>query len=115
VSIVHNSGLLTTLLGRGDLVEITDGKLVVKPGSGKEVPPKWFAEHREQLIQDVLMLVGVDAYIYNGYSTSSYPISHGKFADGMTITFESLLTDDIIHAIYNVILRRDRNTEHGTR
>lgn len=105
--------LLQKLLNRGDRVEVVAGVLVIEAASGKEVPPKYLADHREQLIREILEIAGRDGWIYTGYTTGNYPVGNGKLKPGVTLQFASLSTGELPWCVFNVILTRARTTTTG--
>lgn len=100
------SSLLLTLLTRGDSVAIERGRLVIRPASGVAVPEQWLADNRLRLSRELLELVGMDAYEYDGYSTGSYGSSR---RGGVTLQFVSAVNGEGAYAIFNADLTRARS------
>ncbi|MEH6814781.1 MAG: hypothetical protein V7677_19780 [Motiliproteus sp.] len=108
----HDSAdsLVKSLLVRGDRLSIERGRLQLTAGSGKPVPDGWLAEKQGQLVAEILQRTGIDALHYTGYSCGHY--SARKDA-GITLQFDSLLTDANRFTIFNVELTRTRNSAGG--
>lgn len=98
------------LLSRGDEICIELGRLVIRPISGMPVPPDWFQEHSPALIREVLTTLGVEAYEYCSYTTGHYG---SRKLPGLTLQFQSAVTDESAYAIFNAELTRSRSTEAG--
>jgi len=102
--------LLGWLLARGDAVSIERGVLAIAPASSKPVPSDWLSENGETLIRQILGVIGQDAYRYQSHKTGHY--GPHKSA-GLTLQFQSVMTDDAAYAIFNAVLTRTRNTASG--
>lgn len=100
--------ILDKLLARGDSVSIERGRLVIKPSSGLPVPDAWIKQHRGQLIAEIARSVGVEALEFVSHSVGTY----GK-APGVTLQFVSLLHGGDRYCVFNVDIRRARNTTTG--
>ncbi|MFV2944979.1 hypothetical protein, partial [Pseudomonas japonica] len=92
------------------MVSIERGQLVIQPASGKPVPPEWIAANTARLCREVLMVVGMDAFEYIGYSTGHYGKSRSA---GITLQFVSVLSGQSVYAVFNADLTRQRNTAAG--
>jgi len=91
-------------------VAITNGRLILESHSGKSVAKEWLNDHEDQIVKEILCVMNVGAFVYDGYSTGRY----GKrLASGVTLQFTSLASGKYLYVIYNVDLTRDRNTAHG--
>lgn len=102
--------LVTKLLSRGDTVSIEQGRLIIKPASGKPVPVEWLTESTPDICRAILKASGLDAFEYIGYHTGHY----GKHkAPGVTLQFVSVVTGEAAYAIFNVDLTRHRTTASG--
>jgi hypothetical protein len=108
-----SSSLVPRLLGQGDFLEINNGRLVLKPASGKTVPPDWLQEKREFLIQETLQITGVTAYAYTGYTTGNYIVKRNMPRGGVTLNYVCLTTGEEAYAIFNADLTRQTTTKHG--
>ena len=102
--------ILQKLLERGDSVAIERGRLVIRPASGLPVPEQWLADNRLRLCRAVLELVGMDAVEYVGYRTGNYG---PRKAGGVTLQFVSVATGEAFYAVFNVGLKRERNSKGG--
>jgi len=102
--------LLARLLKHGS-VAIECGRLVVTPNNGKPVPQNWLDENGPEVVSQILKELGPsDAYYYLDYSVGK----HGEsFASGLTLHFQSVTTNAISYAIFNIELTRSRTTKHG--
>ena len=106
----QRSELLGLLLARGDAVSIELGVLVIVPASGKSVPSDWLSDNSEMLIRQILGVIGQDAYRYQSHKTGHYG---PRRSAGLTLQFQSVMTDDEAYAIFNIELTRARNTASG--
>lgn len=101
---------VSRLLQRGDAVAIEQGRLIIRPASGKPVPKHWLDQHGDQLIRQILQLLELTAYRYIGYSTGQY----GKHkAAGVTLQFVSVTSGESGFTIFNADLSRSRTTASG--
>lgn len=101
--------LLTTMLTRGDQVAILNGRLIITPASGREVPTSWLIHSRQQLLTEIAESTGVHILEYLGYSTGNYGPHK---AGGVTLQFANLSTGEESYAIFNVGLKRLRDSKH---
>lgn len=106
---------LARLLARGHQVAVDNGHLVIVAASDRDIPPGWIGEHQHRLIADAARLVRVLALEYVGYSTGSYIVDQKsqRRADGVTLQFRCLVSDQEFHAIFNACARRQRTSQHG--
>lgn len=102
--------VIRKLLSRGDKIGIELGRLFIRPISGMPVPTNWFDEHSPALIREVLTTLGVKAYEYCSYTTGHYG---SRKLPGLTLQFQSAVTDEGTYAIFNAELTRSRSTEAG--
>lgn len=102
--------LLAQLLARGDVVAMTQGRLMIAAASGCPIPSDWLEQRRQQLIADVAGAAGVLALEYQSHSVGNY--GHRR-AGGLTIQFRCLASGRELYAIFNVDTRRSRNTKSG--
>lgn len=110
LKVESGSGLLTKLLCKGDEISITQGKLLIKPSSGLEVPPNWLKQYEALLINDICQLINITALRYVSYSTGSYG---SKKNEGITLQFKNLQTNEDAYLIFNASLKRTRNSNGG--
>ncbi len=104
------TGLVRKLLSRGDEIGIERGQLVIRPISGMPVPSDWLQDHSQALVKEVLITLGVEAYEYHSYTTGHYG---SRKMPGITLQFQSAVTDENTYAIFNAELTRSRSTEAG--
>ncbi|MFT6429811.1 MAG: hypothetical protein ACJAXR_001806 [Halopseudomonas sp.] len=102
--------LVSKLLNRGDDLRIENGRLLIEPASGKEVPADWIYTHTAQLLRELSISEGFDAYLYQGYSTGHYLKNK---SGGITLNFVSVRTGQSAYTIFNVDLTRIRNTSNA--
>ncbi|MBV7573569.1 hypothetical protein KW846_12800 [Pseudomonas sp. PDM32] len=95
------------VLNRAEIC-IEFGRLVILPTSGAPVPQHWFQEHSSGLIREILTTLGIEAYEYCSYTTGYYD-KHK--AAGVTLQFESAISDSTPYAIFNAELTRSRSTK----
>ncbi len=107
---VNGSRLLTKLLNKGDQISIVQGKLLIKPSSGLEVPSNWLKQYEPLLINDICQLLNITALRYVSYTSGRYG---NKKSPGITLQFSDLQTNEDAYIIYNAILKRTRNSKGG--
>lgn len=105
------SALLPKLLGRGDVIELAQGRLVISAASGRTVPAEWLNAHRLDLCRELLAATGQDAFEYLSYQTGCYG-SHKS--GGVTLQFVSILTGESAYVIFNADLTRQRSVGSKT-
>ena len=99
-----------TLLDRGDLVAIKQGRLVISPESGKTIPDYWMKKHAASIIDEVINATGMAAFRYSSYSTGQY----GKHkAGGVTLQFTEVLNHKPAYLIFNASIARAKTTKYG--
>jgi hypothetical protein len=105
-----NKVSLDKLLSRDDKVDVSNGRLIITPASGKDVPANWLAENEPSIVKEIANLLNLRVYRYTSYSTGNY----GKLRKGgVTLQFENILNGDEAFAILNAQLTRKRATKHG--
>lgn len=97
------------LLTRAD-ISIELGRLVIRPFSGRPVPPDWQQKYSEALVRELLSELGAEAYQYSSYTTGNY--DSGRLP-GITLQFQSVSTHDDFYAIFNANLSRSRSIDAG--
>ncbi len=102
--------LLATLVFRGDEVSIEQGRLKIKPSSGEQVPPEWMRLNTAKIINEILVVLNREAFLFDGYSTGEYG---SKRYSGITLQFSSIPVDKDCYAIFNAEIRRARNSKSG--
>jgi hypothetical protein len=107
---IKGSSLLTKLLNKGDQISIVQGKLLIKPSSGLEVPSNWLKQYEPLLINDICQLLNITALRYVSYTSGRYG---NKKSPGITLQFSDLQTNEDAYIIYNAILKRTRNSKGG--
>jgi len=100
------------LLRRGDEVNIEHGRLVIRPASGKAVPPDWYKENAPIIIEEVLATLGIEAYRYRRYKTGHFGNGKAKLP-GVHLYFCEALSGSSAYSIFNVYLTRMRSTKLG--
>ena len=103
--------LTEKLLDRGDYVAFEEGRIVIRPKSGKPVPSDWIKKNSIPISREVLKAADLDALQYVSYSTGYY--THHK-TGGVTLQYISLLTGESFHLVFNAELTRAR-VERGQR
>lgn len=106
----NGSSLLTRLLNEGNIISITQGKLLIKASSGLEVPSSWLKQHELLLIRDICLALNITAFRYISYSTGSYGT---KKSQGVTLQFNNIKTNDEAYVVYNANLKRARTGKRG--
>ena len=100
--------LLNRMLTRGDIISVFGGRLCITPASGKEIPNDWMKENQLTLIQQCADQLGIDAYLYESYTTGHYG---DRKHEGVTLTFTHLSSGASAFACFNANLKRQRNTK----
>lgn len=98
------------LLCRGDEVCIENGRLVIRPASGKTVPQDWYKKNAPTIIQEILSTIGIEAYQYRSYKTGYY--EKGRLP-GVHLHFCEVISGNSAYSIFNAELTRSRSTEAG--
>lgn len=104
------NSLLAQLLARGDVVAMTQGRLMIAAASGCPIPSDWLEQRRQQLIADVARMANVTPLEYAGHSVGNYGTCR---AGGVTLQFRCLVTGQVLYAIFNANTRRSRTTKNG--
>jgi len=104
----HTPNLLNKMLTRGDIISVTDGRLCITPASKKDIPNDWMKENQLTLIQQCADQLGINTYLYEGYTTGKY--GKGKH-EGVTLIFTQLSSDTSAFVCFNANLKRQRNTK----
>jgi hypothetical protein len=111
---VDGSDLLTKLLNKGDNISIVQGRLLIKPSSGLDVPQHWLKQHEPLLINNICNLFNIAPLKYESYSTGRYEY-RGKKIEGITLQFLNLQTNEDAYLIYNASLKRTRKSNNGNK
>ncbi len=96
--------LMDRLREKGDIVFVENGKVKIRPASGKPVPNKWLKDNLGLLELGIAKSVDEPIYKYVGYSTGHYG---GR--PGITLQFMNLKTGQSAYVNFNVILKRQRS------
>lgn len=107
---MSTASLVSRLLVRGDSLAIENGRLRLEAASGAPVPDSWLESHYDQLVAEALEHTGIDALLYDSYSTGNYG---ARKTPGVTLQFSSLLTARSAYTIFNAELTRRKNTSKG--
>lgn len=99
-----------SLLSRGDVLEVTNGKLLVVSASGKPVPDSWVKSHTEEIVMEIVEVTGTDVFTYESHSTGRYGRKHYS---GVSLQFNHVLSGKNFYAIFNADLDRARTTRKG--
>nr|WP_067297720.1 hypothetical protein [Marinobacterium profundum] len=102
--------LAESLLAKGHILFIEKGRLYLESASSKPVPTDWLDENYLTLVDGILKQVGIDALIYESYSTGKYG---PKMVPGVTLQFYRQLTQTNCYAIFNAELTRSRTGKSG--
>lgn len=109
----HGLLLLHRLIEKGHKASINQGVLAVTPKRGADVPAEWLSKYSAKLVIQILGLLGLEGYRYEGHSTGLYEVTGGRKREGLQIQFTGLTTHSHRYAIFNVDLKRKRTTKHG--
>ena len=102
--------IIRKILSQDDQLSIEQGQLVIRPESGKAIPPKWREEHVSEICTEILSATGLTAFRYESYTVGHYG---PKTTPGVNLQFSNILTGETAYVVFNVILTRSRNTRHG--
>lgn len=107
--------LLGRLLARADHIEISNGRLVISPASGKPVPTLWLKKNRAQLLREIAICTDTRLFSYESYSTGRYSISEKSSvkSPGVTLSYYAIRSDEFVSATFNAELDRKRTTKGG--
>jgi hypothetical protein len=97
-------------LNKGDNISIVQGKLLIKPSSGLDVPSIWLKQYEPLIINDICRLFNIVPLRYVSFSTGSYGC---KKNEGITLQFVDLQTNEDAYLIFNASLKRTRNSNSG--
>lgn len=100
---------IAALVSRGDVVEVTKGRLRITTHDGRAVPGEWMAKREEQVITALCDGLSIPVYRFLGSATGSY--GRAK-AGGVTLQFVELNKSASAYAIFNASLKYTRNTKH---
>jgi len=102
---INKCSLLETLIGRGDHIQIVDGRLKIKPLSGKPIPKQWLADKGENITREIAKLYDLGVYVFDSYSTGHYGEHNSA---GVTLQFVNITTGEQCHVTFNAELKRIR-------
>lgn len=101
--------LLQNLRKRGDYVSIDNGRLVIKPVSGKDVPLDWLKKVKHELLDALIQESGRAAYYYHDYRTGKF---HKGVAGGIMLILFNAITQQEITVFFNADVTYQR-ASHG--
>lgn len=107
--------LLGRLLSRADHIEISNGRLVISPASGKPVPKLWLKKNRAQLLREIAICTDTSLFSYESYSTGRYSTSEKSSvkSPGVTLSYYAIHSDEFVSVTFNAELDRKRTTKGG--
>ncbi|WP_370053033.1 hypothetical protein [Neptunomonas sp.] len=106
------SQLLPKLLQRSAFLAVEDGRIILTPKSGLQNESDiWLKAHHEEVMEEILKATKRVGFTYIGYSTGYY--NGANKSGGITLQFIQCVTAESFHVIYNVELKRKRNTSAG--
>lgn len=100
--------MLNALIESGASVSIEFGQINIVNQDGSKINELLHYLHQD-LFQEVLELLQIDAFSYIGYSVGNYGNKH----PGLTLQFISVVTGDSYYVIFNVDITRLRTTKSG--
>ncbi len=106
----HSIPLVKSLLERGDVLEIVNGRLNIIASSGISVPRSWLKEYATNLVLELVAQLTIDTYIYDSYTTGRYG---AKRYSGVCLQFINLLSGESAYIIFNADLDRVKTTAKG--
>ncbi len=101
---------IVPLIERGNIIEVTQGKLVILPKSGRLVPKDWFKQNEKKLLADIAYITDRHAFMYHGYSLGKYG-AHKH--ETLTLQFSEFKNMSDAYAAFNVSLKRQRASRNN--
>lgn len=71
---------------------------------------QWFAEHKQEIQQEIALRLDMPLYEYSDYSTGSYGF---KKQGGVTLTFTEVSTGEDAYCIFNADIKYQRGPKKG--
>lgn len=107
--------LLGRLLARADHIEISNGRLIISPASGKPVPTLWLKKNQVQLLREIAICTDSNLFSYDSYSTGHYSVSEKSSVKsaGVTLSYYAIRSDEFVYVTFNAELHRKRTTKGG--
>lgn len=105
--------LIERLLAQGDYLCVENGRLILTPASGKEVPNQWLVKCFPLLVDQMADLCQLKLYQYQSYSTGTYDVSAKRKQGGVSLRFLACPGNQPAYAIFNASIRRARTTKAG--
>lgn len=104
--------LLNQLITRGDRISVENGELRIYPASGLEVPSDWYQREYSQLISELAEVLNKPVLLYEGHQVKEF--NSGKWP-GLWMDLKCINTRKNFYSIFNVEVKRSRNTKFGER
>lgn len=98
---------LNDLINRGDVISVTNGKLIIIPYSSKAVPEKWLKDNSDCLLEQICEVTQQPIYQFTQFKVGRYLSRY----DGLTMSFIDLKLREDYYTIFNVSLNRKK--KHG--
>ena len=101
--------LLNMLIAKGYPINILKGQLDIQESDNSKVFNSLSSLNKLNLFNELSLLLGLDIYIYDSYSTGLY----GKNkAQGLTLQFINLKTGESVYTVFNVDLKTARKSKN---
>jgi hypothetical protein len=100
------------LIRQGDEIQFINGQLKITPNSGKSVPNYWMKKHENELIESILNLFDGSYFRYAYYKTGNYGVNK---AEGISLQYLNVKTNEENYVIFNAKLTKARNTSSGVK
>jgi hypothetical protein len=97
--------MLDSLLTRGDVVQVTDGRLDIKPASGEPIPEDWFTEFERGVVKEILDLTNRRVFVFTHWGLVN---THNG---GIRLEFLDIMTGEVFSVFYGVCRKRVRNAD----
>ena len=101
------------LLQRGDSVSITKGRVAIQPKSRLPLPSRWLEIRQACFSWEIISQLSHDVYLYESYTTGSYPNKAGGRSDGVTLQFRGSLSGERRYVVFNAKIRRKNKSARG--
>lgn len=105
----NNYPLLNDLLNSGYTLAVLNGRLCIESQLNVSGEKPLSKRQRENIAKEITKLTGYDIFTYQSYTTGNYGV---KKSAGLTLQFQSILTGNDAHIIFNANLTRQRSTKN---
>ena len=97
----------------GITVGIDKGHFSIESVNG--IPNEWLDKYRIDLQQQIVTLMGVNAFVYQSFNVGEYKTKSGGLSGGVTLQFTNIINDSNAYAVFNARVRGVRGAKKGVR